>query len=362
MPGSGWRTTLRRMPLRRRIPLRAGALVALLCLLGPAPAPGADDANGELVDGIAAQVGTGIVLISEVMHYAAPMEQQLRAQGAPQEQIDKLRADVLERMIERRLIEQAIKRTELEAPDAEVDAAIEAIAADNGLSMEELRASVAAQGLEFDAYRERIRGEIERQMLINGAVSSQVRVEESEVRALYARRYADQPSGGIEVHLRHILIPFNDDKPITRQIACDRARTAHQRLVDGAAFPTVASQVSVVAPQEGGDIGWLHQSEAAPWMIEAVAPLQPGQFSNVIELPFGCNILQLVDRREYERIEYEEVQAQLSKVIYDQKMAEKYSDFLEQLRATTYIERKGIFADAGTALTSSPSPGNAATP
>jgi hypothetical protein len=78
--------------------------LAILCLAALLPAPaGADEM---LADGIAAQVGTEIVLYSEVVEVVAPTERQMRAAGAPKSEIAKLRAEGLETMIEWRLIER----------------------------------------------------------------------------------------------------------------------------------------------------------------------------------------------------------------------------------------------------------------
>ena len=41
-------------------------------------------------------------------------------------------------------------------------------------------------------------------------IGARVRVDEKDVRALYDQEYGDQPAGGTEVHLRHILVPFDE--------------------------------------------------------------------------------------------------------------------------------------------------------
>jgi peptidyl-prolyl cis-trans isomerase SurA len=131
-------------------------LALLLTLLAASGA-----AAQEIVDGIAAQVGSEIVLISDVQQVAEPTERRLLGQGASEKEIAILRAEVLERMIERALIRQVVRRAELDATEAEIDSAIESIAQENGLSVEQLKRSVEDQGLPFEGYRQRIREEIE---------------------------------------------------------------------------------------------------------------------------------------------------------------------------------------------------------
>ena len=130
---------------------RALALCFLLALLGAGA--GADEI---VVDGIAAQVGTQIVLVSEVMELAGPLEAEARQQGVPEAEIARLRAEALEQLIERRLLAQVVKDAQLQVPEGDVDKAIEGIAKENGLSLDQLRASLASHGVGWDEYRSRI--------------------------------------------------------------------------------------------------------------------------------------------------------------------------------------------------------------
>jgi len=317
------------------------ASLALLLTLLVASAAAAQ----EILDGIAAQVGSEIVLISEVYQIAEPAEQRLREAGAADEEIVTLRAEVLERMIERALIRQVVRSQELNATEAEVDETIDRIAAENDLTVEELKESVEAQGLPFQSYRERIRTEVEHAKVVNGMIGAGVRIEEKDVRALYDKEYGNQPEGGMEVHLRHLLIPFESEDPAGRRRACDRTRKTLARIRAGERFEDVAAEVSTVKPDQGGDIGWFHRSSLAPWMTEAIDPLPDGGTSDAIEMPFGCNLLHVVQKRPYEEITYESLRKHLAEFLYQQRLGEEYSKFIEQLRGRTYIERKGIFAD-----------------
>ena len=330
---------------------------AALASLGAAALAGVA-AAADFVDGIAAQVGSDIVLASEVERFAMPMEVQMRDAGAGADEVARMRAEILERMIERRLLDQAIRRTEIDASEAEVDTGVAAIAKENGISVDKLRATVLAGGLTYEEYRDQIRGEIRRQKLTSAVIQTKVRVEEPEVRALYEKRYADQPRGGEELHLGHILVPFGEDSAADEAAACAKAAAARQRVAAGEDFAVVASQASVVNPEMGGEVGWLHSSALAPWMEAPLAGLQPGQMSPVFSTRFGCNVLLLAERRPYQPVTYEEAREALRKEIFDKRMEEEYAAFLETLRQQTYVERKGVFADAVPSLTSTPEPGD----
>ncbi len=328
---------------------------ALIALLAASPAALAQD---DLVDGIAAQVGGDIVLISEVNQLAAPAESRIREGGGGEDDIAMVRAEILERLIERAILRQVVRKAELEASDQEVDEAIEAIAHENGISFDQLQQSVEAQGMPFDLYRDRIRAEIEQSKVVSGMVASQVRIDEDEVRALYQKEYADQPTGGAELHVRHLLVPFDPENPLSQGSACAKVRAAHARIASGEAFRQVASEVSVVNPGTGGDMGWIHDRDLAGWMRPALAPLEAGQFTDVIETSFGCNVLELVDRRTFVPKTYEEARESLRRELFGERMNEEYREFLEEMRERTFIDRKGIYADAARLRTQpAPDPG-----
>ncbi|MGH0036069.1 MAG: peptidylprolyl isomerase [Myxococcota bacterium] len=322
---------------------RALACTVLAAALSTA-APGRGSADEVLFDAIAAQVGSGVVLLSEVNQMAAPVEVRMREAGVPEDEIRKMRADVLDRLIEARLIENVVRRLELDASDEEVDAAVMSIAAEAGLSVEELHASVASHGLTVDEYREKIRSEIERSKVINTMVRSRVRIEPLEVEALYYERFGNQPAGGEEVHVRHILVASAPQAPRTRQEACQLVEEGAERIrTGGADFASVASEISDANPGRGGDLGWIHARDLAGWMAPLIRDLEPGQISRVAETRFGCNLLQLVDRRKFEPITFEKAQARLEAMLMREKMEAEYSEWVETLRSQTYIEKKSGF-------------------
>jgi peptidyl-prolyl cis-trans isomerase SurA len=322
------------------IRIALSSLCLLYCLAGELRA------EEMITDGIAAQVGNDIVLVSEVLERVAELETRLREGGAPRQEIAKLRAAGLEKLIESKLIDQIVRRGELYATDDEVNQTIDGIASENGLTREQLKQSVVSQGLAFEDYREEIKSSIEHQKVIRSAVASRVQVEDATVRALYAEHFSDQPEGGEMVHLRQLLTTFGEVVPEDKQAACAPVHAARKRIMDGEAFETVATEISEVAPADGGDIGWLHTDTLASWMTAVVDPLKDGDTSDVVSLPFGCSLLKLVERRDFQPLSFEEAEPQLQVEIYQAELEREFRSWMEVLRSQTFIERKGHFAEA----------------
>lgn len=307
-----------------------------------APAPAAPPA-GELIDGIAAQVGTEVVLVSEVDRVAVPIEAKIRAKGGGDADIQMLRSDILDKLIERKLILIVAKRAEVEATDFDIDDAVNSIARENKMDIDQLKKSVAAEGLPWDTYRQRIGEEIVQHKILNGMVRPRAKVEEAQIRKLYDQRYGAMPaSGGEELRLLHMAVGAEDGKPASVKAACEKVRRGLARVRSGEDFMTVASEVSQAAP----DLGWLPQNALAPWMQAAVASLQPGQVSDVIQLPVGCAALTLVERRTVEALSYEQAKGPLRDLLVEQAFQDEYTRFIERIRKQTYVDRRGEFATA----------------
>lgn len=334
-------------------PLAAALLLAAVAAAGAARAE-------LLVDGIAAQVGAQVVLISEVREAAASTEVRARAQGATDEDIRQLYFEVLEQMIERALIRQVVQRAEIGASDAEVDEAIASIAKENNLTPERLRQSVEAQGMPYALYRERIRGEIEHARVINDLVASKVRVEDKELHEIYDREVANLPKGGEELLLRVMVVTPQGDEPGAREAVCLPLDAARARIAGGEDFDLVASGLRESVPGTTASQAWVHESDLASWMRPAVLALPVGGVSERIDAQFGCGVVQLVDKRAFVPKTFEQAKEGLFRQVFDERLGEEYKKLVDKLRAQTYIERKGVFGDRGirrSAAPSSPDPG-----
>jgi peptidyl-prolyl cis-trans isomerase SurA len=338
--------------LHQKLARRGFAALRVLCVrlgVGLLIAIGAPTsithAAEQLVEGIAAQVGNDIVLASEVLELSAPIEERMRKAGAPEAEILKLRRDALDRLIETKLLSSVVERLELGADRDEVDSAIAAIANDNNLTVEQLLSSITGHGLTIEEYRKKIQGEIERSKVVNAMVRSRVQIDAQEVQDLYNQRFGDQRDGGQEVYLRHIVVLSQGSRTAnSAQSACAAAEKARDQIAAGDfEFGQVAGRISDTNPEQGGDLGWIHRSDLAEWMRGEVDGMAVGELSGVISMPFGCNLLQLVDRQEFKPVSYEQAEPELRNYLFQQKTEVEYTNWLDILRAQTFIERKAAF-------------------
>ena len=135
-------------------------------------------------------------------------------------------------------------------------------------------------------------------------------------------------------------------------MACSQVDTAKARIAGGEAFEGVAREVSEANPESGGSQAWVHESELAGWMRSSVEALPAGGVSERIDADFGCGLVQVVEKRSFVPLTFDQAKERLHRRLFDERLAAEYKKLIDQLRAQTYIERKGIFGDTGITRTS----------
>lgn len=93
----------------------------------------------------------------------------------------------------------------------------------------------------------------------------------------------------------HIALPKSAGED-ERAAAQARLRAVQARLGGGANFSQVAAEQPETAGN-GGDIGWLSESQMRPEIRAAVKPLRKGGLSDPIRLDDGWHIIKLVETR-----------------------------------------------------------------
>ncbi|WP_042861107.1 peptidylprolyl isomerase SurA [Dickeya sp. NCPPB 3274] len=250
------------------------------------------------VNKIAAVVDNSVVLESDINSLLQSVK--LNAQEAGQQLPDDatLRHQILERLIMDNIILQMAQKMGVQVTDEQLDRSITNIAAQNRMSVDQLRSRLAAEGVSFDTYRNQIRKDMVIAEVRNSEVRRRVTVLPQEVDSL-AQQIASQGASGPEVNLSQILIPLPEN-PTQDQV--DKAESLANRLVkeasQGADFGKLAITYSA-DPQalKGGQMGWGRPQELPSLFAERLTNPQKGQVIGPIRSGVGFHILRVNDTR-----------------------------------------------------------------
>ena len=315
-------------------------LAALLALSGPA----CRDAGG----GIAATVNGYKITFAEFEAYYASRHRD-REQPENPEQAQMLRLNLLRELIDRHIMLQKAESLGLMAVDDEVERQLERYRSPFD-GNEEFLASLAERGMTLADLRLETRRNLTIRKLFNKEISSRVTVTEEELRADYEQNAAAFTFPEQQVHLAQILVTEVEEAPVPnllnddaadRKAARKKIEMLHERLQNGENFAILAQNYSEDpdSTPNGGDMGYLAQSSLEKAHINlrrAVAALQPGEISDIVETDGQYRILRLLSIETAGRREFSDpaVQQQLRDRVANRKR--------QLLRAAFFdVERSG---------------------
>jgi peptidyl-prolyl cis-trans isomerase SurA len=272
------------------------AVGSLLACLLIASAPAASQASIQELDAIIAVVNDDVVVRSELdteIDLILPQMQKAGTAPPPRPQLEK---QVLDRLILKRLQAQRARDLGIQVEEATLNEALTNIAQRNGLSLEELQATLEAGGIRFADFREDTRSQIVTSRLQNQEVINKIQITDQEI-----DRFLERESSRLiereQVRLQHILIALPENPtPAQVQAAEAKATRLVARLRGGEDFAKVAAAESDGRNAlQGGDLGWFEMGAVPSLVSELAFTMAEGEISEPLSSPSGYHIIKLTE-------------------------------------------------------------------
>jgi len=326
-----------------KISMKLFALRSIFVILLISAMPSHAEEDIVKIDRIIAVVDQVVITENELIDRIKTVRSQLEKQDAKVPPADVLQKQILERLINDRLLLQYAAQTGVRVDDTQLDKTVERIAEQNKLSVPDFRAALEQEGISYRKFREDIRNEIIIARLREREVENRVNVTEAEIDN-YLTTQSSQGEIQDEFEISHILIRTPEDgSPEELQKLREKAEEAVKRLTEGTDFAEVSASMSD-APNalEGGKLGWKTSAQIPELFNEALKPLQPGSLTPILRSPNGFHILKMTDRRGGSSPLVVE-QTKLRHILV--KLSEIMSDADAQQRMTMIKERLDNGAD-----------------
>ena len=267
-------------------------------------------AGGELLDGVAAVVDDGIVLKSELAermelvtaNLRRQQEEQPPEQRRPLPPISVIEQQVLDQLVLREIQLQRANRAGITVSDDLLNEALAQVAQNLGYTLEELPAVLAAESIDYAAYREDSRRDLILEQLQQRDVLNRISITPRELEQCLANLEANA-SSAFDYNISHILIsvPANataQDVETARQ----RIDEIRARLDAGEDFARLAVATShAQTALDGGSLGWRKGSQLPTLFADLVLRMKPGEYSAPIQSGSGFQIVRLNEMRGAER-------------------------------------------------------------
>jgi parvulin-like peptidyl-prolyl isomerase len=251
----------------------------------------------------------------------------------------KLKREALDQLIERELLWQAARADGRVATDAEVQKALQAMAAQIKGGREAYLRRLAQAGFDEASYAEYVRQEMSGAAWLQRRASAASPVSDADVAAAYQanlNRYQRPET----VRAQHILLKVAPDAPADAHAA---ARSALAKIraeaAAGADFGDLArkhSQDSTAS--DGGDLGDVARGRTVKPFEDALFALAPGEVSGVVQTRFGYHLIRAESRQPAAVRPLEEARDDIRAALTAERGAARAREIVAELKAAARIE------------------------
>jgi peptidyl-prolyl cis-trans isomerase SurA len=280
--------------------VHAALAAALLAVVGASHAASVPERGVRNGDYIAAVVNQELVTAGEVERRVERAQFEAGRAGMQLPPDADLRRQALDALIDERAMITSARDSGMRVDEAELDRAVQNIALQNQITLEVLRERLRADGIDYGRFRANLRDQIMIERLREREVYQRIKITDEEIdRQIEQQRAA--AGADLQTNIAQILVSVPDDADAAA-VAARRAvaEAALARLRSGEAFEVVAREVSEDSNRkQGGEIGLRPASRLPDVFVEAVKPLQAGEYTpQLLRTGAGFHILKLIERKE----------------------------------------------------------------
>ena len=249
-------------------------------------------------DYIVAIVNKELVTAGEIQQRLARVREDANRGGQRLPPEPELRRQILDALIEERVLVTYARDSGQRIDEAELDRAVANVAAQNQLTMPQLRERLRREGIDYPRFRNQVRDQILVERVREREVHARIKVSDAEIDAqLEKQRGTQQP----EFNIAQILITVPERASET--LAAERravAEKAQARIRAGESFEAVARELSQDGNRErGGEIGMRPADRLPEVFVEQVRSLKDGEVSGtLLRSAAGFHLLKLLERRD----------------------------------------------------------------
>ena len=256
----------------------------------------------QILDQVVAIVDDDIIMASELRERISTISESIKARGMKAPPEDELIRETLDRLILESIQLQMGQRVGVRISDAQLNSAMQRVAAQNRMTLDEFREALERSGQSYPAMREQIRREMIIQRVQGGNVNQRIQITDQEVDN-YLATEDGQKMAQPEYHVLHALLAVSPGASASET----RAAEAHveqllARIRAGEPFTEVIGSSTGKYTFSGGDLGWRKRDDL-PSLFADVAPgLAQGETSDPVRSDSGFHLVYMEAKRGGEQV------------------------------------------------------------
>jgi len=243
---------------------------------------------------------------------------------------------VLDTLVERALLLQAAKVSNITVSPEQVDRGVLRISSD--YPAEGFDEALAEGQLSRAELKQKTASLLTVEKLFDQEVYPRVAPTEDEIRR-YFEQHKEEFQELEEVHAQQIVVKDLDE-----------AKHVQQQLRNGKKFADLARKYSLSADAKlGGDLGFFKRGVMPPEFDEVAFKLSVGQVSEIITTAYGFHLFKLLEKRPARKVELPEVKVEVERRLMLEKRAEAQHAYVKTLKdkADVHVNEQVLLAVTG---------------
>ncbi len=274
-----------------------------------------------------AKVNSEIISVKDFQQALDEIKQAGKGFFANNESANRIKRDLLERLIDQKLMLQEARRKHMILDPMLVDATMKMTRdeyPDGGMEQQ-----LKSKGLSEEEYLRRTRQSLLIQKLLKQEVVDRIAVSSDDI-ANYYNQHKDQFVKPEEVRVRQIVTKTKEE-----------AEDLRKRILKGESFEKLARDHSLGPEKDkGGDLGWFPRGRMPPEIEKVAFKLWPGsKVSKVIESPYGFHLFQPVGKKPARELTLEKARKEIVQVLRESRIKEAERFYIRSLRERANIDR-----------------------
>ncbi|TAK04366.1 MAG: hypothetical protein EPO39_11645 [Candidatus Manganitrophaceae bacterium] len=321
-------------------------------LAGAALLAAANPVWGEMViDRVVAVVNREVITQSEIDEAAqavkrskmgSPAAAALNPSADPSEPNRSLEHDLLNQMIEQKLLQQEAKKKGIRVSDGELELALKDIEERNRFpSREALKQAVSQESVPWEKYMEDLRNQLTVLKLMNREVDANLLITDAEIQAYYDG-HPEQFQLPEQIRLKQILIRV--PAGASTELIERKKGKAEQVLAEarkGEAFERLVNEYSDGSERHaGGDLGAFKKGDLTPEIERAVFSLKDGEISPVVRTDLGFHLFKVQISPDVRKQPFEKVKKEVEEKLINEKRTALRQKWLNEVWSRSFVEVK----------------------
>ena len=275
-------------------------------------------------------------LNNKIIELTGKTSEELRSESG--EDFFKIREEILDLIIDEKIIKAKVVELGMEVTKNEVDEYIEYRKEVLKMTQEDLIKKLEDEGMSYESFYNSMKLDLERSNIIDSEIRSKLIITEDDMLDYYKQHREDYLKEA-KVHIASIFLTSD---AVTADIESmkQKGKEILERLKNGEKFDVLAKEFSDgPGAEDGGDLGFIPVSQIDPRIYAVIKDMDVGDVSDLVIRGNSIQIIKLIEKMEDQLVPFEEVKDGIYQAMYNEEIEKRYQSWVEELRDGYYVKK-----------------------